>query len=224
VSDEGVELRAAPFQISIGDYTLIWAMGRDAYNRHLLTATVVEEMSPTDGVGQVAVLAVHEGSRREPVLLIGHGYTPRGHDAIQLGALLVPGTRVLFVGTQDLVVAYDLGTIKRLWRERVTAGFLDWQRHGAYVVMSAGMELAVWDLYGSKQWSTCVEPPYGYTIAAGMMRLTAMGVTTSFSLVTGPSEGTAFPCPTPGGFVYRCPTLGGILDSSSARVSGTRRD
>ncbi len=224
MSDEGVELRAAPFQISIGDYTLIWAMGRDAYNRHLLTATVVEEMSPTDGVGQVAVLAVHEGSRREPVLLIGHGYTPRGHDAIQLGALLVPGTRVLFVGTQDLVVAYDLGTIKRLWRERVTAGFLDWQRHGAYVVMSAGMELAVWDLYGSKQWSTCVEPPYGYTIAAGMMRLTAMGVTTSFSLVTGPSEGTAFPCPTPGGFVYRCPTLGGILDSSSARVSGTRRD
>ncbi len=194
VSDESVELRAAPFHISIGDYTLIWATGRDAYNRHLLTATVVEEMSPTDGAGQVAVLAVHEGSRKGPVLLIGQSYTPRGHgDAIQLGALLVPGTRVLFVGAQDLVLAYDLGTMRRLWRERAKAGFLDWQRHGAYVVMSAGMELAVWDLHGSKQWWACVEPPYSYTIAAGMMRLTAMGITTSFSLATGPSVGTALP-------------------------------
>lgn len=198
VGDESVETRAAPFQISIGDHTLIWALGRDAYNRYLLKATVVEEMSPTAGAGQVAVLAVYEGGLQQPFLLISQGYTPRGHgDVIQFGALLVPGTRVLFVGTQDLVVAYDLGTMKRLWRERAKAGFLDWQRHGAYVVMSAGMELAVWDLYGSRRWSTCVEPPYGYTIVAGIMCLTSTSGTASFPLVAGPSQNTTMLRPMP---------------------------
>jgi len=189
---------AASFQISIGDYTLIWAMGRDAYHRHLLTATVVEEISPTAGAGQVAVLAVHEDSLRGSFLLIGQGYTPRWPgDAIQFGALLVPGTGVLFVGAQDLVLAYDLGMTRRLWRERVKGGFGDWQRHGAYVVMSAGMELAVWDLHGSKQWSTSVAPPYSYAVAAGMMCVTMTGGTTSFPLAMGPSKGTTVLRPTP---------------------------
>ena len=198
MSDVGVEMGAASFQINIGDYTLTWTMGWDAYNRHLHTATVVEEISPTAGAGQVAALVVHEGSLSGPFLLIGQGYTPRWPgDATQFGALLVPGTGVLFVGTPDLLLAYDLGMTKRLWRERVKAGFRDWQRHGAYVVMSAGMELAVWDLHGSKQWSTCVAPPYSYAVAAGMMRVTTTGGTTSFSLAMGPSEGTTGLRPTP---------------------------
>jgi len=198
VSDVGVEMGAASFQISIGDYTLTWTMGWNAYHRHLHTAMVVEEISPTAGAGQVAALAVYEGSLSGPFLLIGQGYTPRWPgDTIQVGALLVPGTGVLFVGTQDLVLAYDLGMTRRLWRERVKGGFGDWQRHGAYVVMSAGMELAVWDLHGSKQWSTSVAPPYSYAVVAGMMCVTTTGGTTSFPLAMGPFEGTTVLRPTP---------------------------
>lgn len=102
------------------------------------------------------------------------------------GVLLVPETDVLFIGAGERLLAYDLRIPARLWEDRADFGFHRWQRHDELVVMSAELELAVWDLQGVKRWSTFVEPPWDYEVDGSMLRLDVMGTVSLFPLASGP--------------------------------------
>lgn len=51
---------------------------------------------------------------------------------------------MLFLGVGERILAYDLNGPTRLWEDTADTGLLGWARHGAFVVMSAELELAAW--------------------------------------------------------------------------------
>jgi hypothetical protein len=107
-----------------------------------------------------------------------HGFAP--------GILIVPETGITFFGAGTTLLAYQLGSAPhRLWEDSADVGFWSWRRHGATVVMSAEIELAAWDINGSKLWSRFVEPPWTYEVAAGQVTLDIMGDVRHFSLREG---------------------------------------
>ena len=52
--------------------------------------------------------------------------------------------------------------VKKRWEDEADTGFWNWERHGEFVIMSAELELAVWDIHGQKKWTTFVEPSWNY--------------------------------------------------------------
>jgi hypothetical protein len=122
-----------------------------------------------------------------PLVVIAFRYSPAGY-GFTPGVLLVPETRTLFLGGGERLLAYSLGKpAARLWTDSANTGFWGWQRHGAFVVMAAELELAVWDTSGRKLWSTFVEPPWTYSVADGLVKLDVMGTVSSFPIETGPT-------------------------------------
>jgi hypothetical protein len=85
------------------------------------------------------------------------------------------------------LLAYELDGPTRLWEDATDCGVLGWARHGGYIIMSAELELAAWDIHGEKRWSTFVEPPWEYGVREGTIHLEVMGQLTAFPLDTGPS-------------------------------------
>jgi hypothetical protein len=75
---------------------------------------------------------------------------------------------------------------------RFDCGHLGWARHGEFIVMSAELELAVWDIHGEKRWTTFVEPQWEYVVAEGLVHLDLMGQLSTFPLETGPSSLSRF--------------------------------
>jgi hypothetical protein len=63
---------------------------------------------------------------------------------------------------------------------------LHWHRFGDYVLMSAELELAAWDIQGKKLWTTFVEPPWEYSVVGGRVHLDVMGNESVFSIAEGP--------------------------------------
>lgn len=171
-----------------------WAVGEEIYERRRLGATLVDEIGSVVTAEHVNTLAVHKAPFGDPILLVVVGHVPwySGHQP-NVGLVLVPETHVLFVGTSDDVLAYDLRGPTRLWREEAIDGFWGWQRHGDYVLMSAETELAAWDIHGMKQWETFVEPPYDYRVADGTVHLTVMDVPAPFPLSDGPAWARSLP-------------------------------
>jgi hypothetical protein len=102
-------------------------------------------------------------------------------------ALLVPETKLIFIGVGERLLVYELDGPTRLWEDTTACGLLGWARHGEYIIMSAELELAAWDIYGQKRWTTFVEPPSEYWVAEGIVHIDVMGQLTSFPLDTGPS-------------------------------------
>lgn len=90
------------------------------------------------------------------------------------------------VGAGHRLLAYDLDAPRRLWEDEANCGFWGWERHGQFVVMSAELELAAWDIHGNKKWSTYVEPPWYYPVVDGEVHLDVMGGKISFPLDVGP--------------------------------------
>jgi hypothetical protein len=82
-------------------------------------------------------------------------------------------------------LAYQLDHPERLWEDETDTGFWNWERHGEFVIMSAELELAVWDIQGQKRWSTFVEPPWDYELVDDLIHLDVMGQRTSFPLNRG---------------------------------------
>ena len=181
-------------RIEVGPYVMEWATEQEVYERRRRGATLVDEIGTVVTAEQVVTLTVHTAPLGDPILLVVVGHAPwyEGHQP-NVGILLVPETHVLFVGASDVALAYDLRGPTRLWREEAEYGFWNWQRHGAYVVMAAELELAAWDIHGIKQWETFVEPPYDYTVADGTVYLTVMGVPAPFALAHGPAWGGSLP-------------------------------
>lgn len=101
------------------------------------------------------------------------------------GVLLVEETKKLFIGVGARVLIYDLGVPKRICEDAADMGFWHWSRFGGYIVMSAELELACWDIEGNKLWSSFVEPPYDFKFEDGMIKLDVMVRNQSLIFVSG---------------------------------------
>jgi hypothetical protein len=109
--------------------------------------------------------------------------TPQGA-GFEPGVLLVPDTKVLFIGAGERIIAYRLEPPMQLWDDTADTGFLGWAQHGDIILLSAELELAAWSTDGEKLWTTFVEPPWHYTVKDGSVELDIMGDKQSFSLRT----------------------------------------
>lgn len=72
---------------------------------------------------------------------------------------------------------------RKLWELLLSgSGFRLWSKHRDYVLMSAEMEMSVWDARGRWLWSRPVKPPWSYSIKDGIVRLKSADETSFFSL------------------------------------------
>jgi hypothetical protein len=174
------------FKVAVGEYSLLVHRGPlpgmyGEYRRH---AALAEEFGVDSAEGEACFVGV--GAAREwPLLTVAQRFEPcvAGFDP---GVLLVPETRVLFVGAGTRLLAYDLTGPQRLWEDVADVGFWGWAQHGEHVLMSAELELAAWDVNGRKLWTTFVEPPWSYRVEGDQVRLDVMGRESSFSIHDGP--------------------------------------
>ena len=81
--------------------------------------------------------------------------------------------------------AYELYSPRMLWEDVTDFWFFSWNRFGSYVLMSAELELAAWNINGEKLWSTYVEPPWTYSVENDSVQLDVMGRQSTFSLLRG---------------------------------------
>jgi hypothetical protein len=155
------------------------------YARH---AQLVDETALDDPeLSKVFFAAVSSTGETWPKLVIAQRYGP---EAFNPGVLLVQETHLLFVGAGERLAAYDLDKLERLWVHQTDVGFWRWARYGDYVLMSAELEFAAWDVHGQKQWAMFVEPPWAYDIQQGEVHLTVMNDKTTFPLASGPGQHT----------------------------------
>ena len=174
------------FSIVVGEYSLICHDRGlpplfEVFVRH---ARLVDEFDNDLDQGEKCVLAIKRGLGWPFLVVTQRCKLPGIFDP---SALLVPDTNVIFLGVGERLLAYELDGPTRLWEDATDCGVLGWARHGDCVVMSAELELAVWDIHGQKRWTTFVEPPWEYTVVEGTVHLDVMGRLTSFPLDTGPS-------------------------------------
>ena len=177
------------FRVAIGDWTLdCQAEGLPSfYDSYRDRANLADEFD-LDRTGRAACfVSIRRGDER-PTLVVAQSYHPPPDAGFFPGALIVPETRLFFLGAGTRLLAYDLDGPKRIWADTADVGFLGWQRHEGVVVMSAEIELAAWDLRGVKLWSTFVEPPWTYSVDGGMVELDVMGSISSFDLRSGPDS------------------------------------
>lgn len=151
-------------------------------------AALVDDLSDRDADGALFVAGVRTEPRNEPVHLVALRYAP-SVGGFAPGVLFVPETGVVFLGAGTTLLAYQLRPApRRLWEDSAELGFWSWRRHDATVVMSAEVELAAWDIDGSKLWSRFVEPPWTYEVGTGAVTLDVMGEVTQFSMREGPLD------------------------------------
>ncbi len=122
-----------------------------------------------------------------PTLVLAQRHDPPEDAGFYPGVLVVPETDVLFVGARERLLAYDLAHPARLW-EDVADYFCRWARYGEVVIMEAELELAAWNLEGTKLWTTVVEPPWSYEVTDDVLKLDIMGVESEFPLRGGPEN------------------------------------
>ncbi len=132
-------------------------------------------------------VAVSNTKRTEwPFLTITQRFWPSA-GGFDPGVILIPETKRLFIGAGERLLAYDLEAPQRLWEDSADTGFWCWARHGDTIIMSAELELAAWDLFGRKLWTTYVEPPWEYNVTGDILKLEVMGAKSSFNLNMGPT-------------------------------------
>lgn len=143
----------------------------------------IKEREPREGA--ICFLAVQKQDEwKHYILVLALGYAPS--TVFPPGILLVPETNVLFVGAGERVLVYNLSNPVRIGEDSADVGFLGWRRYGRYVVMSAELDVAVWDLAGTKLWSHFVEPPWDYNVEGEIFHLEVMEKHYSFPIQTGP--------------------------------------
>ena len=175
--------------ITVGPYIL--AVGTEEppslYAEYKEQARLVEELDLDHTDRDFCYLVVGR-SLDHPDLVLAQRYDPPAIGGFHPGALIAPETDVLFVGAGTRALAYDLVRPARLWEDTADVGFWRWARHGHTIVMSAELELAAWNIDGTKLWSTFVEPPWSYEVADDVVHLDVMGVMSDFSLKCGPEK------------------------------------
>jgi hypothetical protein len=174
------------FNVTVGEYTIHCLPDGlpGLYSDYLKYAALAEEFDLRSSEGTICFLAVSQGNQW-PFLVVAQHYEPAG-GGFDPGAVLIAETGRLFVGAGTRLLAYDLFDKKRFWEDETELGFWGWCRHGDYVVMSAELELAAWDIHGKKLWTTFVEPPWDYAVMGEDINLNVMGKQRLFPLATGP--------------------------------------
>lgn len=174
--------------ITVGEYSiLVQRHGMpailDDYRKH---AALVEEFDLSAAEGELCFFAVAKPNEW-PFLVVAQRFSPSS-PGFEPGILLVPETKVLFIGAGQRLLAYNLNGPTRLWTDTAEAGFWCWNRHGDYIVMSAELELAAWTIEGKKLWTMFVEPPWSYNIVGDEVHLDVMGRESGFPIANGPAR------------------------------------
>jgi hypothetical protein len=177
----------AMFSIAVGDFSLICHTGPMPPNcvDYLPHARLVEEFDRESTDSDNCFLAVKHGFDWPMLVVIQRCRLPGMFDP---HALLVPETAMLFLGVGERLLAYALNGPMRLWEDSTECGVWGWARHGEFILMSAELELAAWDIQGRKLWTRFVEPPWQYSVSEGMIHLDVMGKCSSFPIETGPAH------------------------------------
>ncbi len=178
------------FSVCIEDYTLtLHDHGLPVMAEEYAKRAALNDIFETtrDGDGDWCYVAVSDNRKTEwPFLTVTQRFSP-SQSGFAPGVILIPEAKRLFIGAGERLLAYDLDSPQRLWEDSADFGFWCWARHGDTIVMSAELELAAWDLLGKKLWSTYVEPPWGYSVLDGTLKLDVMGSKSVFNVTTGPS-------------------------------------
>lgn len=187
-----VDLPPEPQFVSIADIVVFVARQHPTiWSAYCANAELVDEQSAADvmepGGSDHALLVagIRHVDREWPGLVLSLAYTP-SRGGFAPGILVVPESNVAFVGAGTTLRAYRISPkVERLWRDESDMGFWSWRQHGSTVVMSAELELAAWDIDGTKLWSRFVEPPWSYSVEGQLLSLDVMGTITTFDLRSG---------------------------------------
>lgn len=175
-----------PTSLAIEGWVVLFQRDLPAmFDEYKSNASVVECHDLGSGEGDVFFAAVAR-QNAWPSLVIAQRFTPcqGGFDP---GVALVPATQTVFLGAGTRLVAYRLDDPPvRLWEDSAECGFWHWSVHPEAVLMAAELQLAAWDLSGTKLWTRFVEPPWTYAVADGQVKLDVLGQVSEFSVVAGP--------------------------------------
>jgi hypothetical protein len=155
------------------------------YSQIKSSAQLVEEFD-MHGRAHCCIVVRKCGSARPGIVVAqscafgGAGFEP--------GALLVPETRIVFIGAGERLLAYELEPPSRIWEDLADGGFYGWEQHDGIVLMAAELEIAAWENRGDKLWSVAVEPPWNHTVNGETITVDVMGKMQSFSLHEGPKK------------------------------------
>ena len=176
------------FTIYVNDLAVTVQRGSlpSIYNDLKRHARLAEEFALRPHDGELCYLSV-SSSGHWPFLVVAQRFelSEGGFDP---GAMIVPETRVLFIGAGRRLLCYALDGPRRLWEDTADSGFLEWSREGDVVLMSAELELAAWDTMGRKLWSMPLEPAWEYHVSGGQVHLDVLGRRTLFPLRAGPGQ------------------------------------
>lgn len=177
------------FRLASGSYTVLISdhlpLQDKAYREH---ARLVEYKA-SDAPGSqknFLYLAVSRGEREFPFLIVSQHYAPGPDAGFNPGVYLLLETSLLFIGAGERLLAYRLDPPAQIWEDHADTGFWGWERYKDVLLMSAELELAVWNIRGEKLWSTFVEPPWDYRLDEDTISLEVMGMQASFPLHEGP--------------------------------------
>jgi len=178
------------FKIIVHGYTLSCFSGGlpEYYGDYCEKAKLVDEID-LDRVFSYSADTCFLAVRKEgawPFLVVAQKYAPSGLGFSYPTALIIPETDILFLGAGERVVTYRLDLAEKVWQDTADTGFQAFERHEQYVIMSAELEVAVWNIQGKKVWSQFVEPPWTYRIEGETMHLDVMDHVNSFPLSAGP--------------------------------------
>lgn len=169
-----------PFQVTVGRYVLDLVPHGLPMIYTTQSTQLLDEFQIKNNEGQACYVSVSK-SERAKFLVVAQRYMRGLHP----GVLMIPETDILFVGAGERLLAYDLVSVKRLWEDSAELGFWCWWRFDDYVLMSAELELAAWDIQGKKLWTTFVEPPWEFVVKDKIVYLDVMGKKSSFPIDVG---------------------------------------
>jgi hypothetical protein len=144
------------------------------------------DLEDVDSSSGWSFFAVRREPAEWPQLVVTQRYQPAG-SGYTPGVLIVPSTGVIFIGARGRLLAYSSNDDRwaRLWID-AAEWFWGWRQQGAFVLMSAELELAAWTTAGEKLWSTFVEPPWSYSVQDSTVNVDVMGAVRRFPLAAGP--------------------------------------
>ena len=176
------------FSISLGEYEAycqgdgLPEMMLEDYRRRAAFAEHFEEPKAEDA--SRCFVAVRRRGAGWPHLVVTQRYSPAACGFVP-GLLLVSEAHRLFIGAGCRLLAYDLSRPARLWEDVADTGFWSWSRYDEVVLMAAELEIAAWDIRGSKLWSRFVEPPWEYRVDGRVVVLDVMGTISRLDLWGG---------------------------------------
>ena len=177
------------FETSFGKYNVLCqAPGLPALvNEYFERARLAEQIDLSNPEGTSVFFAVGE-QNLWPSLVVAQRCVPGEDSGFHPGALVVPETDLVFIGAGERILAYDLVGPSRIWEDSAEMGFWSWDRFGGFVLMSAELELAAWDIRAKKLWTTFVESPWSYTVEDDAVYLDVMGEKSQFPIDEGPGN------------------------------------